>query len=101
MLNTSSMALTSPLSTAQKAARTLIFKCLQRMEIGTLTVIESFQSDSQERSERFVGAHNHKPGVAISATIEVKHPAFYSRLMRGAVLLLVKPIWMVGGTVQI
>ncbi len=51
MLNTSSMALTSPLSTAQKAARNLIFKCLQRMEIGTLTVIESFQSDTQERSE--------------------------------------------------
>ncbi|EKK9985364.1 class I SAM-dependent methyltransferase [Vibrio vulnificus] len=83
MLNTSSMVLTSPLSTAQKAARTLILKCLQRMEIGTLTVIESFQSDAQERSERFVGTHNHKPGVAISATIEVKHPAFYSRLMRG------------------
>ncbi|EPX4142395.1 class I SAM-dependent methyltransferase [Vibrio vulnificus] len=83
MLNTSSMALTSPLSTAQKAARTLIFKCLQRMEIGTLTVIESFQSDSQERSERFVGSKHGHSGEPVNATIEVKHPGFYSRVLRG------------------
>lgn len=83
MLNTSSMPLTSPLSSAQKAARSIIFQCLQRMEFGTLTVIESFQSEQQERGERFVGAKRSGSGDAISATIEVKHPGFYARLLRG------------------
>ncbi len=53
MLNTSSMTLPRKLTTTQKAARGVIFQCLQKMEIGCLTVIESFKTETTERSERF------------------------------------------------
>ncbi|EJN6828560.1 class I SAM-dependent methyltransferase [Vibrio cidicii] len=83
MLNTSSMVMPCQLSTTQKAARRIIFQCLQKMETGTLTVIESFHTESRERSERFGTPGNDLSGTNVVATIEVKHPGFYSRVLRG------------------
>ncbi|MDW3190250.1 SAM-dependent methyltransferase, partial [Vibrio sp. Vb0932] len=46
MLNTTSIALPRKLTTTQKAARGVIFQCLQKMEMGCLTIIESFHTET-------------------------------------------------------
>ncbi|CAM2973553.1 Cyclopropane-fatty-acyl-phospholipid synthase [Vibrio mytili] len=83
MLNTTSMPLPLKLTTTQKAARGVIFQCLQNMDVGCLTVIESFKTDAAERSERFMSSNGEYHGQSVSATIEVKHPGFYSRVLQG------------------
>lgn len=83
MLNTTSMAMPRELTTTQKAARGVLFQCLQKMEIGCLTVIESFKTETTERSERFSTPNGNYNGEPVVATIEVKHPGFYSRLLQG------------------
>ena len=83
MLNTTSMAMPRELTTTQKAARGVLFQCLQKMEIGCLTVIESFKTETTERSERFSTPNGEYNGEPIAATIEVKHPGFYSRILQG------------------
>ncbi|MGR5408365.1 class I SAM-dependent methyltransferase [Vibrio sp. PNB22_8_1] len=83
MLNTTSMAMPRELSTTQKAARGVLFQCLQKMEIGCLTVIESFKTETTERSERFATSNIDDKGKPVVATIEVKHPGFYSRILQG------------------
>ncbi|MET2898586.1 cyclopropane-fatty-acyl-phospholipid synthase family protein [Vibrio rotiferianus] len=83
MLNTTSMAMPRELTTTQKAARGVLFQCLQKMEIGCLTVIESFKTETMERSERFSTPNGDYNGEPVAATIEVKHPGFYSRLLQG------------------
>ncbi|WP_199461591.1 SAM-dependent methyltransferase [Vibrio owensii] len=83
MLNTTSMAMPRELTTTQKAARGVLFQCLQKMEIGCLTVIESFKTETTERSERFSTPNGDYNGEPVTATIEVKHPGFYSRLLQG------------------
>ncbi len=54
MLNTTSITLPRKLTTTQKAARGVIFQCLQKMEMGCLTIIESFHTETKERSERLL-----------------------------------------------
>ena len=83
MLNTTSMAMPRELTTTQKAARGVLFQCLQKMEIGCLTVIESFKTETTERSERFSTPNGEYNGEPIAATIEGKHPGFYSRILQG------------------
>lgn len=83
MLNTTSMAMPRELTTTQKAARGVLFQCLQKMEVGCLTVIESFKTETTERSERFSTPNGDYNGEPVAATIEVKHPGFYSRLLQG------------------
>ncbi|PQJ45771.1 SAM-dependent methyltransferase [Vibrio campbellii] len=83
MLNTTSMAMPRELTTTQKAARRVLFQCLQKMEIGCLTVIESFKTETTERSERFSTPNGEYNGEPVVATIEVKHPGFYSRILQG------------------
>ncbi|WP_243976659.1 SAM-dependent methyltransferase [Vibrio natriegens] len=83
MLNSSAITLPCELSTTQKAARRVIVQCLKKMEFGCLTLIESFNSGAAEKSERFTapaGMYREEP---VSATIEVKHPGLYSRILRG------------------
>ncbi|EHK4783881.1 SAM-dependent methyltransferase [Vibrio parahaemolyticus] len=82
MLNTTSIALPRKLTT-QKAARGVIFQCLQKMEMGCLTIIESFHTETKERSERFTAPNGEYSGQPVVATIEVKHPGFYSRILQG------------------
>jgi len=83
MLNTTSMAMPRELTTTQKAARGVLFQCLQKMEIGCLTVIESFKTETTERSERFSTPNGEYNGEPVVATIEVKNPGFYSRILQG------------------
>ena len=83
MLNTTSMAMPRELTTTQKAARGVLFQCLQKMESGCLTVIESFKTEMTERSERFSTPNGEYNGEPVAATIEVKHPGFYSRILQG------------------
>ncbi|EJC6861946.1 class I SAM-dependent methyltransferase [Vibrio parahaemolyticus] len=83
MLNTTSIALPRKLTTTQKAARGVIFQCLQKMEMGCLTIIESFHTETNERSERFTAPNGEYSGQPVVATIEVKHPGFYSRILQG------------------
>lgn len=83
MLNTTSIAMPRELTTTQRAARGVLFQCLQKMEIGCLTVIESFKTETTERSERFLTPNGEHNGEPVAATIEVKHPGFYSRILQG------------------
>ncbi|HGF4934330.1 TPA: class I SAM-dependent methyltransferase [Vibrio parahaemolyticus] len=82
MLNTTSITLPRKLTT-QKAARGVIFQCLQKIEMGCLTIIESFHTETKERSERFTAPNGEYSGQPVVATIEVKHPGFYSRILQG------------------
>lgn len=83
MLNSGVITLPRVLTTTQKAARRVIFQCLKNMEVGNLTVIETYATENKETSERFsapVAMHQGKP---VAATIEVKHPDLYARVLRG------------------
>lgn len=101
MLNTTSITLPGKLTTTQKAARGVIFQCLQKMEMGCLTIIESFHTETKERSERFTAPNGEYSGQPVVATIEVKHPGFYSEYYKAVASLPVRRTWMAGGTVQI
>lgn len=79
MLNIGSLDIPVYVKATQKAARGIVFRCLDKLEIGSLTIIESFNTDLESRSARFGQT---EPGE-LTATIEVKHPAFYRRLLRG------------------
>ncbi|PMH46761.1 cyclopropane-fatty-acyl-phospholipid synthase [Vibrio sp. 10N.286.49.B3] len=83
MLNTPSIALPIGLTHIQKTARTIAFKCLEKLEHGHLTLIENYDVPNQDakaqRTERF-GLEGQS---GIGATIEVKHPEFYRRLLQG------------------
>lgn len=83
MLNSGAITMPCELSTTQKAARRVIVQCLKNMEVGSLTMIETYASDNKEASERFVAPVEMHKGKPLSATIEVKHPGLYSRVLRG------------------
>jgi cyclopropane-fatty-acyl-phospholipid synthase len=83
MLNSGVITLPNELTTTQKAARRVIFQCLKNMEVGNLTVIETYATENKEMSERFVAPVVMLKGKAVAATIEVKHPGLYSRVLRG------------------
>ncbi len=83
MLNSGVITRPCELNMTQKAARRVIIQCLKNMEVGSLTLMETYRSEDNETVERFdaqVEAHQDKK---VSATIEVKHPDFYSRVLRG------------------
>ena len=50
MINSQTLPLPKALTPVYKAARNLAFSCLQRLQHGSLTVIESFESRSDEDS---------------------------------------------------
>ncbi|MEX3073466.1 class I SAM-dependent methyltransferase [Vibrio alginolyticus] len=83
MLNSGAIAWPCELSTTQKAARRVIVQCLKNMEVGSLTLIETYASESNQTSERFDAEVETHLGKKVSATIEVKHPGLYSRILRG------------------
>lgn len=92
MLNSSSMEISRSLTSWQKGARSIIHRALQYLE-GNLTVIEHFPDQTQTTHEQF---GQDKPD-AIHAVIEIKHPDFYSRVLKGGVLLPQKLTWKGGG----
>jgi cyclopropane-fatty-acyl-phospholipid synthase len=82
MLQTTSLDVPKTLTGLQKTAKGVAFGCLQKLEIGTLTIIESFSSDgasTRQVEERFGSPRSNEP----AAVIEVKHPEFYRRLLQG------------------
>lgn len=82
MLQTTSLDVPKTLTGLQKTAKGVAFGCLQKLEIGTLTIIESFSSDgasTRQVEERFGSPRSNEP----VAVIEVKHPEFYRRLLQG------------------
>ncbi|MFG0604684.1 cyclopropane-fatty-acyl-phospholipid synthase family protein [Vibrio mimicus] len=78
MLNSSSMEVSRSLTSWQKGARSVIHRALQHLD-GNLTVIENFPEQTQTSHEQF---GRDKPDT-IHAVIEVKHPDFYSRVLKG------------------
>ncbi len=82
MLQTTSLDVPKTLTGLQKTAKGVAFGCLQKLEIGTLTIIESFSSEgasTRQVEERFGSPRSNEP----AAVIEVKHPEFYRRLLQG------------------
>lgn len=82
MLNTTTLEAPKSLNGLQKTAKGIAFNCLYKLEIGCLTVIESFAQRGgvgKQVGERFGKPTKGEP----SAIIEVKHPEFYRRLLQG------------------
>ncbi|USD59400.1 class I SAM-dependent methyltransferase [Vibrio sp. SCSIO 43140] len=82
MLQTTSLDVPKTLTGIQKTAKGVAFGCLQKLEIGTLTIIESFSTSGdscRKVEERFGAPRSNEP----AAVIEVKHPDFYRRLLQG------------------
>ncbi|SEG40749.1 SAM-dependent methyltransferase [Vibrio hangzhouensis] len=82
MLNTTTLEAPKSLNGLQKTAKGIAFNCLYKLEIGCLTVIESFAQSGgvgKQVGERFGKPTKGEP----SAIIEVKHPEFYRRLLQG------------------
>ncbi len=72
MLNVTSMEMNTSLSTWQKSARSVAFKSLQYLDVGSLSIVESFSQDSVEQNQ-FGKKSDDEP----HAVIWVKHPDFY------------------------
>lgn len=79
MMTTQTMTLPSHLSTVEKSARSFAFACLSKITAGTLTVVEQFGQGKAVHRESFGGNNDNQ----LKAIIEVKHPQFYSRLLKG------------------
>lgn len=79
MINDSSLELKKQYSYIQSMARGSVLKSLQHLKVGHLTIIESYHGSECETEQTF-GTFN--PGQPI-ATIDVHHPDFYVRLIRG------------------
>ena len=79
MPNPPTLALTKQPTGLQKGARSLFFRCIQRLQVGTLTIIETFLDQGLPNKEHFAAPDRHEP----YATIEIHHPQFYARLLKG------------------
>jgi cyclopropane-fatty-acyl-phospholipid synthase len=82
MLNATSLEVPKVLNTFQKTARNIAFSCLYKLEIGSLTLVESYQKESGSLESSRTQFGSPKQGEP-SALIEIKHPDFYRRLMKG------------------
>ncbi|MEH0689540.1 class I SAM-dependent methyltransferase [Vibrio cholerae] len=85
-MNSQVMPIPRALTTVQKTARNLAFSTLSHLQVGTLTIREVFSdSDGSQRQETFGqhhGANQHLDNGP-NAIVEVKHPGFYARLLKG------------------
>ncbi|KHT40405.1 SAM-dependent methyltransferase [Vibrio sinaloensis] len=79
MINSQAIPFNGTLTTGQKTARSIAFTCLYKISKGCLTVVESFDGAESNQRTMFGRPKNGEP----SALIEVKNPAFYSRLLTG------------------
>ncbi|TFH92803.1 SAM-dependent methyltransferase [Vibrio ouci] len=80
MMSSQTLPLPRKLTTVQKSARNIAFSCLNKLQVGSLTIVESFQQGSSQRLREVFGRPNSSEPNAL---IEVKNPAFYSRLLKG------------------
>ncbi|KOO05392.1 SAM-dependent methyltransferase [Vibrio nereis] len=79
MINSHAIPYPQQLSTGQKTARSLVFTLLGKLDSGSLTVVESFSANEPKQQTVF----GHSQNSHIAAVIEVKNPAFYSRVLAG------------------
>ncbi|EFP98587.1 SAM-dependent methyltransferase [Vibrio caribbeanicus] len=79
MIDSQTLTLSKQLTVLQKAARELAFSCLNKLSVGSLKVVESFEVMAPQ-THQFWGTHSRE---GLEATIEIKHPGFYSRLLKG------------------
>lgn len=77
MINSHAIPYPQQLSTGQKTARSLVFTLLGKLDSGSLTVVESFSANEPKQQTVF----GHSQHSHITAVIEVKNPAFYSRVL--------------------
>lgn len=85
-MNSQVMPIPRALTTVQKTARNLAFSTLSHLQVGTLTIREVFSdSDGSQRQETFGQHHgsNQHLDNGPHAIVEVKHPGFYARLLKG------------------
>jgi len=80
MINSQTLPFPTQLTSVQKTARSITFSCLHHIQCGSLTIIESFDSQGTQQIRESFGTP--KQGQT-SAIIEVKNPAFYARLLKG------------------
>lgn len=80
MIHSQTLPMPNPLTLMQKAARSIAFSCLSKLQHGSLTIVESFDSQVSKETHVQFGNTIDKKG---SAVIEIKHPDFYSRLLKG------------------
>lgn len=80
MINSQTLPLPTQLTTVQKTARNFAFSCLNKIQFGSLTIVESFGSQGPDQVRETFGRSQ---GSQPSAIIEVKNPAFYARLLKG------------------
>ncbi|GAD78991.1 SAM-dependent methyltransferase [Vibrio ezurae] len=76
MYNSQSLVIEKEFSPLQRSARAMVFKQLQNLKHGSLTIVERFDSYSSVQS---FGKETH----ALTGCIEVLHPDFYSRMLSG------------------
>ena len=94
MIDSQTLTLSKQLTVLQKAARELAFSCLNKLSVGSLKVVESFEVMAPQ-THQFWGTHSRE---GLEATIEIKHPGFYSRLLKGEYGCRGSLYgWMVGG----
>lgn len=79
MINSQVIPYPRQLSSGQKTARNLAFTLLQKLEVGSLTIVESLDEEHAKQRTLFGCPKKGTP----QAMIEVKNPAFYSRVLSG------------------
>ena len=93
MIDSQALTLSKQLTVLQKAARELAFSCLNKLNIGSLKVVEVFET-MVPQTHQFLGTHSCE---GLDATIEIKHPDFYSRLIKGGSIAAGEAYMEVGG----
>ncbi|ROV58863.1 class I SAM-dependent methyltransferase [Vibrio ponticus] len=78
-MTTQTLTLPKRLTSVEKTARSVVFSCIHKIVIGTLTVVEEFEAGKVVHREKF-GSGNDSQPVAV---IIVRNPAFYTRLLKG------------------
>lgn len=79
MINSQVIPYPRQLSSGQKTARNIAFTLLQKLDVGALTILESFDEERAKQRTLFGCPKKGTP----QAMIEVKNPAFYSRVLSG------------------
>lgn len=80
MIDSQTLPWPRQLTSIQKTARNIAFSCLCKLQFGSLTIVESFHGDASLHERETFGKRG---GQYHNALVEVKNPAFYSRLLKG------------------
>ncbi|WP_070963031.1 SAM-dependent methyltransferase [Vibrio sonorensis] len=67
------------LNVLERSSRSLVMKAVSMLQFGSLTVEEEYEDQSASRREVF----GKRDENGINAIVKVKHPGFYSRVLKG------------------